>query len=135
MFNAGLMLLNLLWFLWVVRSFEYKAVEHPSMRQAPAQKPQGTLPPWVQPQVVSGVQQGNVSVRLRNPLNDIALSRQMLMHAGYEPVLYVDSCTCVECGRLQCVSQLSCFLLLPCVVQLFHAVACTVVHVQNLSDV
>ncbi len=57
---AGLMLVNLVWFLWVVRSFEYKAVEHPSMRQAPAQKPQGTLPPWVQPQIVSGVQQANV---------------------------------------------------------------------------
>ena len=57
---AGLMLLNLVWFLWVVRSFEYKAVEHPSMRPAPAQKPQGTLPPWVQPQIVSGVQQANV---------------------------------------------------------------------------
>lgn len=58
--TAGLMLVNLVWFLWVVRSFEYKAVEHPSMRQAPAQKPQGTLPPWVQPQIVSGVQQANV---------------------------------------------------------------------------
>ncbi len=54
------MLVNLVWFLWVVRSFEYKAVEHPSMRQAPVQKPQGTLPPWVQPQIVSGVQQANV---------------------------------------------------------------------------
>ena len=57
------MMLNLVWFLWVVRKFEYKAVEHPSMRQAPAgtYKPQSTLPPWVQPKIVSGVQQANVS--------------------------------------------------------------------------
>lgn len=53
------MVLNLVWFLWVVRNFEYKTVEHPSMRTAPATtyKP----PAWAQPQVVSGVQPANVS--------------------------------------------------------------------------
>lgn len=60
---AGLMVLNLVWFLWVVRNFEYKAVEHPSMRTAPATtyKP----PAWAQPQVVSGVQPANVSSALQ----------------------------------------------------------------------
>ena len=59
---SGLMLLNLVWFLWVARSFEYKAIEHPTMRQAPASgyKPQGA-PAWVQPQIVQGVQQAHVS--------------------------------------------------------------------------
>ena len=56
------MLLNLVWFLWVARSFEYKAIEHPTMRQAPASgyKPQGA-PAWAQPQIVQGVQQAHVS--------------------------------------------------------------------------
>lgn len=56
------MLLNLVWFLWVARSFEYKAIEHPTMRQAPASgyKPQG-VPAWVQPQTVQGVQHAHVS--------------------------------------------------------------------------
>ena len=52
------MVLNLLWFLWVVRNFEYKAVEHPSMRTAPATSYKA--PAWAQPQVVSGVQPANV---------------------------------------------------------------------------
>ena len=52
------MVLNLVWFLWVVRNFEYKEVEHPSMRTAP---PTTYKPPaWAQPQVVSGVQPANV---------------------------------------------------------------------------
>lgn len=64
--SAGLMVLNLVWFLWVVRSFEYKAVEHPSMRTAPATtyKP----PAWAQAQVVSGVQPANVSFTFRTSL-------------------------------------------------------------------
>ena len=57
------MVLNLVWFLWVVRNFEYKAVEHPSMRTAPATTYKS--PAWAQPQVVSGVQPANVSSALQ----------------------------------------------------------------------
>ena len=68
------MLLNLVWFLWVVRNFEYKAVEHPSMRTAPAtaHKPQGA-PAWAQPQVVSGAQRANVSLLVLQHIDLIEL--------------------------------------------------------------
>lgn len=130
MVNAGLMLLNLLWFLWVVRSFEYKAVEHPSMRPAPAQKPQGTLPPWVQPQVVSGVQQANVSVGLQASLHDIALSWQMRVPAGCDTVLYIHICSymyvtlCCMCTAALCASA----LMFPDAAACGAAVQCCSVH-------
>ena len=81
--HAGLMLLNLVWFLWVARSFEYKAIEHPTMRQAPASgyKPQG-VPAWVQPQNVQGVQHAHVSshdfARQSGCIMDCCLPRSVL---------------------------------------------------------
>ncbi|DBA89647.1 hypothetical protein WJX79_009961 [Trebouxia sp. C0005] len=89
LFLAGLMLLNLVWFLWVVRSFEYKAVEHPSMRPAPAQKPQGTLPPWVQPQIVSGVQQANIDITGQRitPDEDVGLYGRSVTFVPASPAL------------------------------------------------
>ncbi|KAK9827526.1 hypothetical protein WJX74_008315 [Apatococcus lobatus] len=55
LFLAGLMVVNLAWFLWIAVSYQYKAVEHVA-RAAPVQKPPtGRTPPrWMQPQIVQG---------------------------------------------------------------------------------
>ncbi|KAL3151753.1 hypothetical protein ABBQ38_012730 [Trebouxia sp. C0009 RCD-2024] len=86
LFLAGLMVLNLVWFLWVVRSFEYKAVEHPSMRTAPATtyKP----PAWAQAQVVSGVQPANINIAGQriSPDEDVGLYGRSVTFVPASPI-------------------------------------------------
>lgn len=50
---AGLMLVNLVLFLWVASKYEYKALEKP--RVHPPKPPRGVPPRWVRPRIVTGV--------------------------------------------------------------------------------
>lgn len=52
--NAGLMVINLVLFLWVASKFEYKALEKPRV-QPPKSQGRGVVPRWVRPQIVTGV--------------------------------------------------------------------------------
>ena len=56
------MALNLLWFLWVARSYEYKEIEHHRRAHPAQQKPSGQAEPqWMQPQNGHGMQAAHVS--------------------------------------------------------------------------
>ena len=56
------MALNLVWFLWVARSYEYKEIEHPRRAHPAQQKPSGQVEPqWMQPQNGHGMQAAHVS--------------------------------------------------------------------------
>ena len=56
------MALNLVWFLWVARSYEYKEIEHPRRAHPAQQKPSGQAEPhWMQPQNGRGMQAAHVS--------------------------------------------------------------------------
>lgn len=50
---AGLMLVNLVLFLWVAARYEYKALDKP--RVHPPKAPRGVAPRWVRPRIVTGV--------------------------------------------------------------------------------
>ena len=54
--------LNLVWFLWVARSYEYKEIEHHRRAHPAQQKPSGQAEPqWMQPQNGHGMQAAHVS--------------------------------------------------------------------------
>ncbi|KAK9868107.1 hypothetical protein WJX84_007847 [Apatococcus fuscideae] len=77
LFLAGLMVVNLAWFLWVAMGYQYKAVEHVP-RAAPAHKPPTGRPPpgWMQPQVVRGTHQTapqEIGAALPPPLDDVGM--------------------------------------------------------------
>ena len=60
--SAGLMAINLVWFLWVARSYEYKEIEHPRRAHPAQQKPSGQAEPlWMQPQNGHSMQAAHVS--------------------------------------------------------------------------
>eukprot|EP00891_Asterochloris_glomerata_P003785 jgi/Astpho2/3785/Aster-04319 len=89
LFLGGLMALNLLWFLWVARSYEYKEIEHHRRAHPAQQKPSGQAEPqWMQPQNGHGMQAAheiNIAPRI-NP-SDAGIYGRSVTFVGQSPAL------------------------------------------------